>query len=80
MGRVWFENYMGERKSIKSCSTEKEVLKTIHDFIAANATDEARADYGKYYIRTWDDNGVRCYDVGSHSEFFYWELPKNYKK
>ena len=78
MGRVWFENYTGERKSIASCKNEAQVLKVINSFIS-NTDDETRKNYGKYYIRTWDDNGIRCYDVGSHSEFFYWELPKNYR-
>ena len=78
MGRVWFENYNGERKSIASCSTEKQVLKVIKAFI--NSTDdETRKEYGKHYIRTWDDNGLRCYDVGSHNEFFFWEIPKSYR-
>ena len=32
--------------------------------------------FKSYYTRIWEtDDGLVKYDVGSHTEFFYWEGP-----
>lgn len=87
--RVWFENSNGERRVIKNtANTWAEVNQTIDEFINRcniNKTNARKRAYGanynpaydnpfvRYYTRTWEEDGMTKIDVGSHTEFFYWE-------
>ena len=62
--KLYFENSRGIERLIAEVSTEKEAFKEIHKFL-----DEH--NYKSYYTRTWMANGRKCFDVGSHSEFFW---------
>jgi len=70
---LWFENAYGKARQIAYCENQKEVYDSINDFIAqANAAKPAGAKPFKvFYIRNWEEDGKKWYDVGSHSEFFY---------
>lgn len=62
--KLYFENSRGERRVIAAPRTEEEAYEIIHAFC------EER-DFRIYYVRTWYDNdGLKVYDVGSHTEFF----------
>lgn len=61
---LYFENSRGERRLIAKPKTEEDVNKVIHKFC------EDR-HFKIYYVRTWrDKEGLKWYDVGSHTEFF----------
>ena len=63
--KLYFENSHGERRLISEPKTHNEAIRTINKFC-----DERR--FKIYYVRTWrEPDGLKCYDVGSHSEFFY---------
>jgi len=85
---LWFENSNGVRRQICDCANWDEVTKSIEEFIAQcniNKHNAARERYGKdydpakvvpfvsYYTRVWEEDGMTKIDVGSHTEFFYWE-------
>ena len=87
--KLWFENSNGERRVIKNpCDTWEDVNKAIKEFIAqcnANKHYQARERYGEnynpakvipfvsYYTRAYEEDGMTKLDVGSHTEFFFWE-------
>ena len=63
--RLYFENSKGKRRIIAEPPTEEEAMKEIYKFC-----DDR--DFKIYYIRSWtNQEGLKVYDVGSHSEFFY---------
>lgn len=63
--KLYFENSRGERRIIAEPKTEEEVYKEIHKFC------EDR-NFKIYYTRSWrDGDGLKVFDVGSWSEFFY---------
>ena len=73
---LWFGNSFGKKRIIAQCQTPEEVTKAIDDFINECNVAKVRAGYRpfvKYYTRVWEENGMVKYDVGSHTEFFYWE-------
>lgn len=62
--KLYFKNSRGERTPIAAPRTEEEAWEIIHVFC------EER-DFRIYYSRTWrDPDGLKWYDVGSHTEFF----------
>ena len=62
--KLYFENSIGERRVIAEPQTEEESVKEIYKFC-----DDR--NFKIYYVRTWRDNeGLKWYDVGSHTEFF----------
>ena len=62
--KLYFENSRGERRIIAEPQTEEESMKEIYKFCYDR-------NFKIYYVRTWrDDEGLKWYDVGSHSEFF----------
>ena len=87
--KLWFENSNGDRRVIKEvCDTWEDVNAAIKEFIAncnANKHKIAKERYGKdydpskvvpfvsYYTRVWEEDGMTKLDVGSHTEFFFWE-------
>lgn len=63
--KLYFENSRGERRIIAEPKTEEEANREIHKFC------EDR-DFKIYYIRTWtNEEGLKVYDCGSWTEFFY---------
>ena len=63
--KLYFENSYGDRRIIAEPQTENEAWKEISKFCSDR-------NFKIYYSRTWRDNdGLKVYDVGSHSEFFY---------
>ena len=76
--KLWFGNSFGKRRVIADCATPAEVTKAINDFVdECNAKKpKGQTPFKIYYTRVWQtDDGLVKYDVGSHSEFFYWEGP-----
>ena len=61
--KLYFKDCCGNKRVIAEPKTENEAIDTIQKFC-----DER--NFKIYYMRWWDKNGVRTYDVGSHSEFF----------
>ena len=85
---LWFENSQGIKRQICDCANWEEVCKSIEEFINQcniNKHNVAKERYGKdydpskvipfvnYYTRVWEEDGMTKIDVGSHTEFFYWE-------
>ena len=63
--KLYFENSRGMRRIIAEPQTENEVWKEISKFCSDR-------NFKIYYSRMWrTPDGLRCYDVGSHTEFFY---------
>ena len=66
--KLYFENSYGERRIIAEPKTEEEAIKEINKFC------EDR-NFKIYYIRTWmTEDGLKKFDCGSWSEFFYLEF------
>lgn len=64
---LYFENSRGVWRPIADCANKVEVGIAIKRFL-----DEH--NYKSYYTRIWDSDGWRHYDVGSHTEFFHWQI------
>lgn len=63
--KLYFENSCGKRRVIAEPKTEGEAYKEMNKFC------EDR-NFIIYYVRSWrNKEGLKVYDVGSHSEFFY---------
>lgn len=63
--KLYFENSHGERRIIAEPETEEEAYKEMRKFC------EDR-NFKIYYIRSWmTSDGLKKFDVGSWSEFFY---------
>ena len=62
--KLYFKNSRGERRIIAEPNTEEEAIKEINKF----CNDR---NFEVYYIRTWERQETKVYDVGSHTEFFY---------
>ncbi len=64
--KLYFENSKGRRKLLGKYKTEKGAVRRIHRFCEEH-------NFKVYYMRVTDyaERGVKWYDVGSHSEFFY---------
>ena len=73
MAMLWFNNGDAEFP-IADCKTSAEVYQAINKFLDDH-------HYKSYYTRIWHEDGRTKYDVGSWSQFFYWdnveELEKN---
>ena len=66
---LYFINSRGEYKLLHENVKEKEVSTLIQCFL-----DEH--NFKSYYTRSWNtDEGTKL-DVGSHTEFFLWGMPK----
>ena len=63
--KLYFENSYGDRRVIAEPQTEDEAYKEIYKFCGDR-------NFEIYYVRTWRTaDGLKEYDVGSHTEFFY---------
>lgn len=71
--KLYFENSYGERRVVAEPETEQEAMKEMHKFC------EDR-NFKIYYTRSWVlPDGLKKFDVGSWSEFFYLSYDKNDK-
>lgn len=77
MAELFFEDHYGNMRKIADCRTSAEVSFAIDKFIKeANARKPKNAKpFVRHYTRYWEEDGMRIYDVGSHSEFFKVRLP-----
>ena len=63
--KLYFENSYGERRIIAEPKTEEEAIKEIYKFC-----DDR--NFKIYYVRSWMlSDGIKKFDCGSWSEFFY---------
>ena len=63
--KLYFKNSHGERRIIAEPETEEEAYKEMRKFC------EDR-NFKIYYIRSWmTSDGLKKFDVGSWTEFFY---------
>ena len=74
MAKLFFRNSRGVERQIADCDTWPEVSKCINLFIdQANVGKPKNRQFKSYYMRLWEEDGRTKIDVGSWSEFFYWE-------
>lgn len=74
MAKLWFQNSEGNERIIAECKTWSEVSESIDKFIDKCNENKPKAhQFKSYYKRLWEENGRTKIDVGSWSEFFYWE-------
>lgn len=72
--KLIFENSYGEERVIAEVKDENEAMKEIHKFIdQCNAKRVDGKTFEIYYIRSWERNGRKTFDIGSHTEFFHIE-------
>lgn len=63
--KLYFENSRKERRLIANPATEEDARKVIHEFCE-------NRHFKIYYIRNYiNEEGLKVFDVGSWSEFFY---------
>lgn len=62
---LYFKRSNGEIILLASNIGKEEVYQEIQKFLDKH-------HYKSYYTREWECDGVRHYDVGSHTEFFLW--------
>ena len=62
---LYFECSNGDILQLADSIEEKDVSLVIRDFLKKH-------NYKSYYTRSWEKNGVKKYDVGSHTQFFLW--------
>ena len=73
MGKLFFENSQGNRREIASNISREDCGKEIQKFIQDHNKGKPKdKKFHSYYTRTWEENGETVFDVGSHTEFFYW--------
>ena len=71
--KLYFENSRGEKRVIAEPKTEEAAMEVIRAFC------EER-NFKIYYVRTWfTPDGLKKFDVGSWSEFFYLSYDKDDK-
>lgn len=77
MGRLFFENSNGIRREIANNISREECMREIKNFIDShNKNKPKNKQFKSYYTRTWEENGETVFDVGSHTEYFYWNPNK----
>lgn len=64
--KLIFENSQGIERIIANPKSEEEAMREIYKFC-----DER--NFKIYYVRSWEHDGRKTYDVGSHVEFFHLE-------
>ena len=70
--KLVFENSHGKEKVITEVENEEEAINEIYKFVdECNAKRTHGKNFEIYYIRSWEYNGKKTYDVGSHTEFFH---------
>lgn len=62
---LYFERSNGQHRLLATDVTEEEAYKEMQNFMDDH-------NFKSYYTRSWEEDGVKTYDVGSWSEFFKW--------
>ena len=62
---LYFQRSNGEHILLAKDVTEAEVRREIQKFLYEHK-------YRSYYTRSYENDGVKWYDVGSWTEFFKW--------
>lgn len=62
---LYFERSSGEHIILLENCTENNALTAMNEFMRDH-------NYAAPYIRSWEVNEQKWYDVGSHTEFFIW--------
>lgn len=70
---VYFQRSNGEFILLMDGIPETDVHLVIRAFLDKH-------NFKSYYTRTWEKDGVRWYDVGSHTQFFIWASEEDYNK
>lgn len=69
--KLIFENSRGEERVIAEPKDEKEAMEYIRAFVdECNAKRTDGKEFKIYYIRTYEHNGRKTFDIGSWSERF----------
>ena len=69
MFEIYFDNGYGEPYKVSFARTEDEIVPAIIKWV-----QEVNPRYKIYYVRSHtDENGVRHYDIGSHTQFLFAE-------
>ena len=72
--KLVFENSYGQERVIAEVKDENEAIKEINKFVDdCNAKRADGKNFKIYYIRSWEQDRRKKFDVGSHTEFFYLE-------
>ena len=72
MASLWFQDSLGKKRLIMEVNNFNDVFTGIRNFLFEH-------NYKSYYIRSWEEEGLIKYDVGSWSEFFYTDLKEEDK-
>lgn len=62
---LYFERSSSEHIILLENCTENDALNAMNEFMRKH-------NYAAPYIRSWEANEQKWYDVGSHTEFFIW--------
>ncbi len=62
---LYFQRSNGEHRLLATDVTEAEAHEEMQKFMDQH-------NFKSYYTRSWEEDGVKWYDVGSWSEFFKW--------
>ena len=62
---LYFDDSYGRIRIVALNVTEKQAVRLMYQFC------EQRM-FKVYYVRSWNTYRGRQYDVGSHTEFFFW--------
>lgn len=74
---LWFENHNGEEREIAQVNTWSDIWQAIDKFIEECNAQKPKGTnpFVSYYSRVWKSGERWKIDVGSHTEFFYTDLP-----
>ena len=70
--KLIFENSYGQERVIAEPNNDEEAFEAIHAFVdECNAKRTDGKNFRIYYIRSYEHNGRKTFDIGSHTEFFH---------
>ena len=76
MAKLFFKDSWGNKRVIAECDTFEEANREIDKFVAdCNKKWPNKTPFKRYYTRIWNEDGYSVFDIGSHSEYFYFEKP-----
>ena len=62
---LYFDDSYGRIRIVALNVTEKQAVRLMYQFCE-------QREFKVYYVRSWNTYRGRQYDVGSHTEFFFW--------
>lgn len=62
---LYFDDSYGRIRIVALNVTEKQAVRLMYKFCE-------QREFKVYYVRSWNTYRGRQYDVGSHTEFFFW--------